>query len=158
RMPAAATPDSGAAALFRYNPSRTGQAQGSVPYLKRRWEYSMLPPEHMRAQGDTKARVAEAISSAERYGNALPGFFPIAANGRLLFRTYWGLLAVELTTGELAWPTDMKGSLESVLANSPLRIGIDHWLRAYAQGNHLHHVLLENSTLGTLSTDLSRVY
>src|SRR5262249_22953201 len=36
--------------------------------------------------------------------------------------------------------------------------GIDHWLRAYAQGNHLHHVLLENSTLGTLSTDLSRVY
>src|SRR5262249_39804488 len=71
---------------------------------------------------------------------------------------YWGLYAVNVKTGEREWYTEMKGSLEAITGNSSLRLSVQQWLSAYNQGALTHHVLLENSVLGTLSTDLSRAY
>lgn len=158
RLPAAILIDSSSVAMFRVDASRSGHSQGSVPYLKRRWEMSMLPREDMKGYVETKQNVANAISQAERSQNVLPGNFPIAANNRLIFRTYWGIYAVNARTGEREWYAGMRGSLESLTGNHNYRPTIQPWLTSYTAGNLLHHVLLENSTLGTMSTDLSRVY
>ncbi len=158
QMPAGGAPDSQSVTMFRVNAARSGHAQGSVPYLKRRWEVSMLPLDGMRGLVDTKRWVGEALSEAEKRGNVLPGYFPIAANNRLVFRTYWGLFAVNLKTGEREWWTEMNRSLEAVMANPSYRHPVQGWLESYRPGSLHQHVLLENSTVGTLSTDLNRVY
>src|SRR5262245_7957243 len=88
--------------LFRGNPSRTAQGIGGTPFLEAKWpadapDTSMLPPLEQPDPGSNwiKNKRDDAISEMEKQGRpVLPAFFPVAANGKLIFRTYGGVSAV----------------------------------------------------------------
>src|SRR5262249_10283884 len=93
--------------VFRGDPSRTAQSNGSEPFLEPMWNVSMTRPswapnEDSRSQGwFTQAKEIEdklnaAVVALERGAQkrpVLPGFYPIAARNRIIFRTYDGVYA-----------------------------------------------------------------
>jgi outer membrane protein assembly factor BamB len=136
--------------LFRGDPSRSAPARGSGPYLQEHWERP-LEPEGLQAKGFYH----DALRN--RPEDLLPAFYPIATGGKLVYRTFSGISALDLKTRELAWDScRFYGSLSN-LAEDPNKCArMREWLGPYTQGRI--PILFENSTLGTLSTDGSRVY
>src|SRR5438105_301834 len=87
----------------------------------------------------------------------LPAFFPVAACGKLIYRSYAGIHAVDIKTGELLWDSiPLAGSLDA-LAELSKRNDVATWFTQYLAGTY-QNIVFENSTVGTLSTDGSRVY
>src|SRR5439155_6552347 len=133
------------------NLARNAQANGSAPFLDPKWEISTVNEE----SSDEKARnwpketervIAEAIEGQNKVNNAvLPGFAPIAAGGKLIYRSYWHLNAVYLhdgkekdgtayKAGELAWrSTPLEGCLTNVLNEPGLKQALNHpqWFAQY---------------------------
>jgi outer membrane protein assembly factor BamB/tetratricopeptide (TPR) repeat protein len=139
--------------LFRSDVGRTAQARGSAPYLQNRlWARSTVPDNSETQKQLEKARVG-------RREDVLPAFFPIAANGKMIYRSYGGVHAIDLKTGELAWGSvPLPGSFDALAGgeNGHKRRMALEWLGPYQQAGM--PILFENSMLGTLSTDNQRVY
>lgn len=144
--------------LFGGNPSRSAPSRGSAPYLQERvWQDSTIPTgkeslDEIRRWIDDAGRV--------RVDDVLPACFPIATGGKLIYRNYSGVVAIDLKSRELAWKSDLSGSLFDLVAKTPdKRHTVRRWFDQYKQGGQqLQAILFENSTLGTLSADASRVY
>src|SRR5262249_13399353 len=102
----------------------------------------------------------------------LPGFFPIAGNNRLIFRTYDGVYsfmirddsALGKKAGELDWACKMlRGPLHAMGNDMGGNRGtVEGWWNYYhgvgGQGTSMPGVLFENSAVGTLSHDNKFVY
>ncbi|HEX4590435.1 MAG TPA: PQQ-binding-like beta-propeller repeat protein, partial [Gemmataceae bacterium] len=162
--------------LFHGNPARNAQGVGGIAYLEPRWRYDMVPVDNLgadqreKADADKKIReyVTAAIASLEGKP-VLPAFFPVAANGKLLIRTYDGVHALSLRAqetaegprqaGDLCWVSTSDGGLYSMIAKPDRRDTLRQWYEQnYHQGQGLTGVFFENSTVGTLSHDGQRVY
>lgn len=175
--------------LIRGNLSNSAQAKGSPPLLDQplyRWR---LAPGKGDMGGDFED--AERLQAVEQVNNHLrnlaqrlqkesqltlvPGFFPLAVNGRILMRTYFGLSCFTLRelrdrngellakAGELDWRADFDVSLGNLFhPHGKIDPGQIHsWLQFYAStsgGAGAYELLCENSKVGTLSTDRQRVY
>ena len=107
-----------------------------------------------------------AVSLLQSRGQAvLPGLFPITATiqkdgqpqSLLLFRSYIGVMAVNLKNGKLLWRCDSKLSPDGMFNDAQKQAVISQWVNNYNQLGK-PNVLLENSTVGSLSTDNTRVY
>ncbi len=165
--------------LIRGNWTNSAQAVGSQPLLDMvLWQRPLYldksdPPlnelEHCGAE--TRDRITNAINtlSAQPQTPVLPGFFPIAANNLVVYRSHMDIRAVHLTdgkdhkAGEIAWKsTEFDGSLSIILhKDSKVRSTVESWLTQYFQPPHNQTfpvLLYENSLLGTLATDHRLVY
>jgi outer membrane protein assembly factor BamB len=166
---------------YRGNLSRTAQNVGGTPFLEPRWEWAMVPseepssgtsPDYSRAIKWVTDKVNYALKQADQGSQrrpALPTFFPVAANGKIIFRTFDGVSAYYLRdnpaeggkAGELAWKSDTKAGLFN-LAQSNLTT-VEQWWQLYtnsggAAAAMLTSLLFENAQVGTLSHDNQCVY
>jgi outer membrane protein assembly factor BamB len=151
--------------VYRGNSSRTGQGIGDKPFMEKRWSEPTVRDDSAQGQGAepaTRAQVVEpAVKQAEsRLQPVLPSFFPIAADGKLIFRTYWGVAARDLKTGKAVWEAYPTQSLQRLL--DPRESGnkmqsVLQWAENYLKMTK-PEMAYENSVVGTLSTDNSRVY
>jgi outer membrane protein assembly factor BamB/tetratricopeptide (TPR) repeat protein len=169
-------------ALIRGNVTNSAQANGSPPLLDDvLWRWSTLP-EKNEITGEADERDVRGVRGrlegvlnnrlGQPHAPVMPGFFPIAVGGKLIFRTYFGISAYLLTdlkepdgevhkAGEFYYKTtDFDGSLGVILNESKdnLRNTINTWLQMYQGQPGFNELLYENSSVGTLSTDHRFVY
>ncbi len=100
--------------------------------------------------------LANAVQMLEQRGHSLlPGAFPLAVAGRVVFRTHYGLCAIHSGSGDIAWKSEnFVGGFDNLPSNSFPQI--DNWVSSYL-GN-APTAILENTVVGTLSSDGARVY
>jgi outer membrane protein assembly factor BamB len=132
--------------LYRGDPRRAALAQGSR---------FVLEPNHQI--GTAPGESGEWLQRARRSSppGTLPGAVPLAVEGKILFRTSFGVHALDALTGRQLWRTPSPLGLEGVLAEPGRKVQVQHWLDLYGPGRGL---LLAGSTLGTLSSDGRLVY
>jgi outer membrane protein assembly factor BamB/tetratricopeptide (TPR) repeat protein len=147
--------------MYRGDPTRSAQQKGGTPFLEKRWSastFTALSSSFRDENPQSKVQVQAAVKAQESRGQPiLPSFFPIAADNKLIYRSYWGFHAVDAKTGKLMWETDSKWSLERLLKDGKTMGYLSNWLAQYNQMGR-GNVLYENSTTGTLSTDGKLVY
>ncbi len=160
--------DSSESRLFRGTPARTNQLVGGPAFLEPRWKQPMIYADG--ENGDTARWLRKAELHLKNRGQlVLPAYFPITATVTkgeqriplLIFKTYWGLQAVDMKTGKLAWNSPSSWSLERMLdkrADARKVQAIGNWLNFYVEQNQRPQIIFENSTVGTLSTDNQFVY
>src|SRR5262249_31720155 len=143
---------------YRGGPTRTEQAFGGTPFMEAAWTNSILP-----TKSDVKTWTEDNLNHAVRYLSEqrgqpiLPSFFPIAVNGKVVYRSYDGVYALSMKKeGKLEWYSYTEGGVMSLLADPNKRGYLDQWNQFYRQ-NGPHGVLFENSVAGALSTDGTRV-
>src|SRR5207244_4069658 len=79
-------------------PYRSAQGKGGTPFLEARWEFGPNIKEKL-----TREWVERAIKQHEAFKQPIvPASVPVAAGGRLVYRTFQGLSAYDLRTGKLA--------------------------------------------------------
>src|SRR5262249_3887152 len=87
-----------------------------------------------------------------------PAVYPIAAAGKLIFRDYGKIQAIDIKTGELLWESvKLLASLDALATDPETRRTAHEWFQTYLQVN-CQNIVFENSTIGSLSCDTSRVY
>jgi outer membrane protein assembly factor BamB len=136
--------------LFRGDPGRSARNFGETPLLAARYRVaSARTPE-------TQEMVNQALRTSNASSPVLPAAVPIAAGGKLVYRSYAGIAALDAHTGREAWHADSNISLEAVLHDPGRKVQmLEKWISMYGASRHL---LFENSVIGTLSTDGHRVY
>jgi outer membrane protein assembly factor BamB len=146
--------------MFRYSASRNNQGIGGRAFLEPAWKQVTA------RQGDTKRKLSEAIQwQLGRHLPVLPAFFPVAATittetdsiPLLLFRSYYGVHAVDIRTGKLRWECDSRWSMDYMFSDRKKVTHLQQWVDVFMRMG-MHHLLWENSVTGTLSTDNQRVY
>jgi outer membrane protein assembly factor BamB len=167
-------------ALVRGNETNSAQASGSPPLLDEiLWRRPTVKDKNeitgTQDEGvEAEQWIKEAVSKIHETKTipAMPGFFPIAVRGMLIYRDYRGITAVNMhevkddkgdvlaKAGELEWKsTPFEGSLAVALSKSKTRDTLDGWLRNHYQGPAgFINLVYENSLVGTLSSDLTNVY
>ncbi|MGE3804500.1 MAG: PQQ-binding-like beta-propeller repeat protein [Gemmataceae bacterium] len=143
-------------AMFQGAPARTALAEGDTPYLDEfRWRQLTIPPRRTGIN-HVKNWINEAVELAPQQG-VMQSFFPVAARNRLIYRTHAGIDAIDIASGRLQWSTGRLGRCNlDALSHSNAEPTLRQWLQAFQAS--LGNVLLENSTLGTLSTDGNLVF
>jgi outer membrane protein assembly factor BamB len=168
--------------------SRTAVGIGGTPFFESNWRVSMFVPDPERVKDPenplwlktaewVQDKVRNAVDLIERQSGAkkpiLPGFFPIAGNNRVVFRTYDGVYAFALRdepasglkAGEIAWSQPLRGALHSMGLDSQggSRGTVEGWWgQFYGVVNpgvmSMPGILFENQAVGTLSHDNKYVY
>jgi outer membrane protein assembly factor BamB/tetratricopeptide (TPR) repeat protein len=145
--------------LFKGDPSRSAQGSGSTPFLEVKWAQPTA------RQPQTEHWLTQALKQHEERQPAIPAFFPIATtvhtpSGETLplvvYRSHWGVHAVDLRSGKLFWESPSFGSMDKIVEDPTKKQGFEQWLPLYMQNSP--NLLFENSTTGTLSADSARVY
>src|SRR5262249_45119080 len=96
--------------MYRGNPTRSALANGGTPFLEKRWYLPVI------RENQTKTLVLErgVRTLEQRNQPVLPTFFPIAADGKLVYRSFWGVHAVDLRTGKLVWEAPGELTLDRI--------------------------------------------
>jgi outer membrane protein assembly factor BamB/tetratricopeptide (TPR) repeat protein len=145
--------------LFKGDPSRSAQGSGSAPFLEVKWAQPTA------RQPQTEHWLAQALKQHEERQPAIPAFFPIATTVHtpagetlplVVYRSHYGVHAVDLRSGKLFWESPSFGSLDKIVEEPNKKIQFDLWLPLYL--TNTPNLLFENSTTGTLSADNARVY
>ncbi|HLW65198.1 MAG TPA: PQQ-binding-like beta-propeller repeat protein, partial [Gemmataceae bacterium] len=167
--------------IYRGDPSRTAQGVGGTPFLEPLWKYDMINRQapfgvqNSDWEGgadwvEKKIKAAQDVigRSPQKNRAMLPGFFPIAAANRLIFRTYNGVCAVAIKddpkagfkAGELDWASPCDVSLQMMAGDASGRATLEGWMTQYYMqvGQILTGILFENAQVGTLSHDNQFVY
>ncbi|GIW79546.1 MAG: hypothetical protein KatS3mg105_1353 [Gemmatales bacterium] len=156
--------------LFRGNSHRNAIGDGDIPYLDEiAWKQPMLPPYN----SEVNKHISLAIAKQEQKQlPVLPAFFPVVAENvdfpgdddpeptsLLIYRNHSGIQALNMKDGKLAWEQVSDLSLDrlSRSGRSTERMPLTQWLPNFVN-NQSHNVLIENSLLGTLSSDDRMVY
>src|SRR5262249_54645778 len=143
-------------------------AQDGKPLLRARWRWSTIHDEFEqdeanRNKPDTLAWVTMALDTQKKFTRpVLPGYAPIAVQGRVIYRSYHGVHAIALKdledsrAGELEWKSDFTASLTKLLKEPNYRQTLAQWQAEHRQ--KMSPLIYENSAAGTLSADDNRVY
>jgi len=143
-------------AMFMGNPSRSAKGRGSAPFLEGKWQKSLvaepLNPEARHWIEDARRR------PHFRPAPMLPALYPIAVAGKLIYRSYVGIHAVDIKTGKLEWDSvALLAGLNALAGDLDMKRQVHEWYQTYLQVGS-QNILFENSTIGTLSCDNNRVY
>jgi outer membrane protein assembly factor BamB len=143
---------------------RNAQGVGGPPFLEMVWEQSMFNED---SKGLAQKWIKDALTQLKDRNNAaLPALHPIAATAEvpgkgprqlMVYRSHWGIHAVDIKTGLMMWDADCPGSLEKMYAEPVTLQAIDQWRQAYHNIGRLN-VAFENSVIGSLATDGQRVF
>jgi outer membrane protein assembly factor BamB len=146
----------GAGLLAGLSPVRAVEPPAAVPdapVLERLWAQPTVREEQTRTWLDK-----QALPYLEQRGESvLPAASPLAVKDLVLFRSHWGVHAVNLRTGKLEWESDSRWSVDRMLRDPGKTGALTFWLNAYLAGNQ-PAVLFENSLVGSLSTDGRRLF
>ncbi|MBY0521794.1 MAG: PQQ-binding-like beta-propeller repeat protein [Gemmataceae bacterium] len=151
---------------FRGSVGRTVQGIGGPPFLEPTWELGTTLPvtttagNHPQlAQEWVKSFIAVGTQLADERGLAvMPAFFPIAVGNKLVYRTYDGIYVADLKKeGKLEWYNQTDGGSLTLLSDGQKKSQLDTWATTYKQSGP-KSVIYENSVLGTLSTDNTRIF
>jgi outer membrane protein assembly factor BamB len=124
---------------------------GPAPLLEARWTKPAT------TESITREWVQAAVQREEdRSPTILPPSVPITVTDRVIYRTYNGIQAVDRATGKLAWESPSEWGLDRMVRELRFQPYVNAWLNGYAVNNP--HLVFANETLGTLSTDGTRVY
>jgi outer membrane protein assembly factor BamB len=142
--------------LFRADPARTGRGDGDVPLLEPLWSV----PTVLSKQGPEW--IDAGLKAQERANRlVLPGFYPLALPGRVVYRSHAGLHALDPAGGRELWRSWKERafpplSLDGIAADSGRAVHVRNWLQAIY--GDAFHFPVEGSALGCLSADGERVY
>ncbi len=146
--------------MFLGAPDRTAQRQGDAPFLVHRYHINTA------RQKQTEFLIQQAIRARTSKGNyVLAGFHPIAAGDKLVFRSHWGVHAVNVKTGKNAdssydveWEAASQVGIDALHAKADLdsTAQMRGWINLYL--TNAPSLLYDNSIIGTLATDHQRVY
>ena len=171
-------------ALFRGDPSRTAQGIGGEPFLDPRVQVSMTLPQkdyetdpqksgwisQMKLVADKVNTSVKAVEQGKR--PLMPGFFPIATQNRVIFRTFDGVYsffvrddpAKQTKAGDIDWMQPTDGSLHALM-NPGMKGTVDSWWVNFRnmygiQPNMMNEssIYIENAQVGSLSHDGQAVY
>jgi outer membrane protein assembly factor BamB/tetratricopeptide (TPR) repeat protein len=152
------------------NPSRSGQGQGDTPFMQSRWRYSLFSGENSPVRKWIVGDDSTVIKRLSDKGEAvIPAFAPVTAtvvgaDGKpqtlVVYRDYDGVTAVDLKTGKRRWIARSHWSMEDMLRPGQGQKGasLNAWVQQFKDMHNKPGVLIENSTVGTLSSDGNRVY
>ncbi len=164
--------------MVRGNSSHSAQAIGSPPLLDQPlWRRQHVldndptlaetEPRFQSEERDVKKQIDLLMNNANN-SIAMPGSFPVSANGRLVYRAYGELRCIALNSdngakpGDTLWKSaEMLGSITQILKHSDVREVIQPWLTNYTNFPQLPgfgNLVFENTTVGTISTDHQFVY
>src|SRR5207244_1729080 len=119
---------------------------------------ALTPEEGTTLHASTRSRIDQALQlQSRRPEPMLPAFLPIATAGKLIYRTYSGIHAVDMRTGMPEWVSSTLGSLDGLCKDVNKKQDLENWFLMYQQSSN-QSILFENSVVGTLSTDNTRVY
>src|SRR5262249_15044892 len=117
---------------------RNAQGVGGPPFMERVWEQSMFVED---TKGSVLKWITEALTQlADRKNAALPAFHPVAATAEvpgkgtrqlMVYRSYWGIHAVDIKTGLMMWDADCPWSLEKMYTEPRTQQAIDNWKQQY---------------------------
>jgi outer membrane protein assembly factor BamB len=162
--------------LYRGNLQRNGQGFGGTAFLVPRWSAPLLvnygdPSEN--GYNSAQRYIQQAREQLEGLNQPiLSTFFPITVtvskneqkDPLVIYRSYWGIHAVHIKTGKVAWYSPNRWSLQRMLETNEIldaRIqqAVTRWLGSYFGPKvKRFQILFENSTVGSLSADEQYVY
>src|SRR5579883_350259 len=154
--------------LYRATISRSNQLTGGPAYMgKREWAVSLLYDSPGTASSEARSRIKIAKDTIKKQNQPIiPSFSPITLSvldrkgekkPLLIYKNFFGVMAVDLRHGSLAWASPSNWSLQRMLGQGGSKQNsVGNWLTFY-QSQH-PQILFENSTVGTLSTDGQFVY
>ncbi len=135
-------------------------APRKVAVLATDWAMNVAPESKEDRQW-VEAAIDKGLDALARRGRpALPGFAPLAANGRILLRTYNGFHAIDLKAKDPqernSWSfTD--GGVRGLLGDWTKRPAIDEWQAKFEREGPLG-LLFDNALTGTLASEGVRTY
>jgi outer membrane protein assembly factor BamB len=151
--------------MFGGTPGRDGQGAGGAPFLQALWRHSLFI-DSKQAQDLVGNDTHGVVKHLEMKGEAVvPAAAPVAATvttpggqqkSLLIFRTYDGVQSRELKTGAQVWRMSLPASLEKMLGGQT-GATLSTWIQQFTQANR-SGVLIENSTIGTMSSDGAHLY
>jgi outer membrane protein assembly factor BamB len=106
--------------------------------------------------GILRSSLEDAVRTQEKVG-MVSGSLPLIVGERAVFRTHQGVTAVDLRTGRPSWVSLPLAGLDSIGAEKNACGTMGEWLDAYRSAN-ASALLLENSVVGTLTSDQTRIY
>lgn len=153
--------------IYRATPSRSNQLTGGPAFMTREWGLSLLYEGQKEGHSAARDRIKRAKDALKTQNQPIiPAFSPITLsvlNGKgermplLIYKNFFGVTAVDLRNGSLAWASPSNWSLQRMLSQGGSKQNaVADWLSFY-QSYH-PQILFENSTVGTLSTDGQFVY
>jgi outer membrane protein assembly factor BamB/tetratricopeptide (TPR) repeat protein len=121
----------GDVALFRGDARRSGEGAGGIAYLDPLWQ---RPTADHEATRDLVGRAVRAQEEATQ--PCLPGACPLLVGGKLIYRSYGGLCAVDPRTGTELWRAGLPASLDACLADPSAgkTVSVLAWAKQYAPG------------------------
>ena len=137
--------------VYRGRPDRLGQVPAGSPKLEPRWMQAAACDALTRAWLDAMVNQLDVRSQP-----AIPSWFPIVARDRVFARTTAGIAAFDLKGGKLLWESASALTLDGLAAEPATASHFDRWVEAYRVNSP--QLLLENSVIGTLSSDGRRVF
>ena len=149
------------------NASHTGVGDGGTPFLDPVFTKPLL----LRRDGVARQGaewVAQSLESGFKRADpskrevSLPGFFPVTANGMVVYRTYDGVYAVASqeglvwqgkprAVGDLLWIAEAEGGAQSIMSAEDSAVPLAWWNTHWGPRNPA--VLFENALVGSLSHD-----
>jgi outer membrane protein assembly factor BamB/tetratricopeptide (TPR) repeat protein len=141
------------------NPQRNAQVPGGPPFLEKNW---WVP---LTRTNESKQWVKQVEELLQQRGQpVIPGAVPISAMlgegdkkvSLVVFRSHWGTHAIDTHTGKFKWEVPSAWSLDR-LSRDPQKVAaLNEWVNRTLRTQPA--ALLENSTIGTLSTDGKSVF
>jgi outer membrane protein assembly factor BamB len=136
--------------LFGGDPSRSAEGRGAATVVTPGWQLPTIQ------QSATREWLQTAAAQQESRGQpVLPASSPLLVAGRAVYRTAGGVAAADLRTGALAWSSTTCG-LDTLVESPADQAHLRTWVQAYLPGHP--QVLFDNSVLGSLSSDGTRIY
>lgn len=158
--------------IYRSRPGRNAMLSGGTPFLDALWRSRPLA-----SSEQTRAQIKQAETALGlRNLPVLTSFVPVTATLRrgektlplIIYRSFWGLHALDVKTGKIAWDSRSDWSLDTILGatgkerdNASQKItAYQSWLSFYQNvaQNVRAQMIFENSVLNTLSSDNRMVY
>src|SRR5207248_9429482 len=141
------------------DPTHTAQGVGGTGFLKPKSKNETV------GENTTKTFIDKALEQIDQVKQpVLPGFWPVAAivNGEggktpmMIYRTWFGIEARNVKTGEVEWNAPSAWSVDRMLREPKHTGAIQQWLQTYVGGpagrGVRPGVLFENSVTGSAPT------
>ncbi len=147
--------------LFGGDETRSAQASGGEFDPEPRWQKAAAEESTTRAWLDEAVRRCDGTArdpyrAPETLQPALPAFFPLAVEGKVVARDHRGVVALDAATGETLWRAPSSWGLDALLAEPERHAHVGSWVESYLTTHP--HALLDNSLLGSLASDGTRVF
>jgi hypothetical protein len=150
--------------VFRRDGLRSSSGVGLVPALRSTWHRSTLEkdlddknPVKTMHKPTTELIEKTLEKLAQRQQPVFPAMVPIAVGGKIIYRSYCSVVAVDAAVGSLEWKSMTVAGLDALLCDAYKKNDLRSWLTRYGDQSQ-ENILFESSMIGTLSADHNRVY